>query len=58
MIFYPPEDLRAAQDIVTGKIGGIVDPKAERMGKMALEPGIIFLMDYTIRSQDICKRLK
>ena len=28
-----PEDLRAVQDIVTGKIGGIVDPKAERMGE-------------------------
>ena len=28
-----PEDLKAVQDIVTGKIGGIVDPKAERMGK-------------------------
>lgn len=27
------EDLRAVQDIVTGKIGGIVDPKAERMGE-------------------------
>ena len=28
-----PEDLRAVQDIITGKIGGIVDPKAERMGE-------------------------
>jgi len=28
-----PEDLRAVQDVVTGKIGGIVDPKAERMGE-------------------------
>ena len=28
-----PEDLAAVQDIVTGKIGGIVDPKAERTGK-------------------------
>ena len=28
-----PEDLAAVQEIVTGKIGGIVDPKAERTGK-------------------------
>ena len=28
-----PEDLAAVQDVVTGKIGGIVDPKAERTGK-------------------------
>ena len=28
-----PEDIRAVQDIITGKIGGIVDPKAERMGE-------------------------
>ena len=28
-----PEDLTAVQDVVTGKIGGIVDPKAERMGE-------------------------
>ncbi len=28
-----PEDLTAVQDIVTGKIGGIVDPKVERMGE-------------------------
>tara|TARA_B100000575_G_scaffold294284_1_gene309262 strand:- start:2858 stop:3757 length:900 start_codon:yes stop_codon:yes gene_type:complete len=30
--YIQPEDLRAVQDIVTGKIGGIVDPRAERMG--------------------------
>ena len=28
-----PEDLAAVQDVVMGKIGGIVDPKAERTGK-------------------------
>lgn len=28
-----PEDLAAVQDVVTGKIGAIVDPKAERTGK-------------------------
>ncbi len=31
--YIQPEDLRAVQDVVTGKIGGIVDPKAERMGE-------------------------